>query len=154
MSSNWLGTDKYQFYKSLVWLNRELNSWSPTREPCALLIRPPRPVAEWGTCSIRVLWTCGAVLIRPGPAARPSPPCHAQLWDPREQVGNGRYRGRCQVGELTAHLKLHSPMTFESLHYFEIDLYIKKTVVTHYSLIWINVDVKWLRLEQFELKEP
>ena len=26
------------------------------------------------------------------------------------------------------------------------------TFATHYSLIWINVDVKWLLLEQFELK--
>ena len=26
--------------------------------------------------------------------------------------------------------------------------------MTDYSLIWINVDVKWLHLEQFELKEP
>ena len=24
----------------------------------------------------------------------------------------------------------------------------------HYSLIWSNVDVKWLHLEQFELMEP
>ena len=26
--------------------------------------------------------------------------------------------------------------------------------MTNYSLVWINVDVKWLYLEQFELKEP
>ena len=39
-----LGSDKHQFYKSLVWLDWEPNSRSPTRDASALTIRPPRPV--------------------------------------------------------------------------------------------------------------
>ena len=44
-------------------------------------------------------------------------------------------------------------MTFESLHYFEINISDRPLVITHYSLIWIIVDVKWLLLDQFELQE-
>ena len=36
-----LGSDKYQFDKSLVWVDREPNSWAPTREACTLPIQPP-----------------------------------------------------------------------------------------------------------------
>ena len=42
-------------------------------------------------------------------------------------------------------------MTFESLPYFEINMS-DRPVQAHYSLIWINGDVKWLVLEQFEPK--
>ena len=45
MPNTWLGSDKYTLFKSLIWLDRELNSYSPTRETKALSIRPPRPVA-------------------------------------------------------------------------------------------------------------
>ena len=40
MPSATLGSGKYQFYKSLVWLNWELSSRSPTREACVPPIRP------------------------------------------------------------------------------------------------------------------
>ena len=39
ISSTWLGSDKYQFDKSLVWLDQGSNPRSPTREACALPIR-------------------------------------------------------------------------------------------------------------------
>ena len=45
-------------------------------------------------------------------------------------------------------------MTFESLHYFEIDIYQIDQYNTLLDIIWINVDEKWVLLEQFELKEP
>ena len=41
-----LQSDKYQFYKYLVLLNQEPNSWSPAREAPALPNRPPRPVND------------------------------------------------------------------------------------------------------------
>ena len=41
-----LENDKYQFDKSLIWLDRELNSPSPTCEACALQIQPPYLVAS------------------------------------------------------------------------------------------------------------
>ena len=54
---------------------------------------------------------------------------------------------------LSGTLNLHSPMTFESLQYFEIDIFPRD----HYNTWFINldyVDVKWLPLEQFEPEEP
>ena len=45
-------------------------------------------------------------------------------------------------------------MTFEYLPYFEITIPDKQTIINNYSLIWINVDVKWPHLQQFELKDP
>ena len=45
LSARW-GSDKYQFYTSLVWLDLELNSWFPTRGANALPIRPPYPVGR------------------------------------------------------------------------------------------------------------
>ena len=51
----------------------------------------------------------------------------------------------------TISLKLHSLMAYGSMHYFEINT---SDIITHHSLIWSNVDVKLLLLEQFELKEP
>ena len=51
MSSTGQGSDKYKFYKSLVWLKRELNSQSPTCVACTLPIWPARlvyfPHAVW-----------------------------------------------------------------------------------------------------------
>ena len=44
MPSTGLGSDKYQFDKSLVWLDRGLNPRSPTHKTNDLLIQPPRPV--------------------------------------------------------------------------------------------------------------
>ena len=44
--NTWLGSDKYQFYKSLVWLNWSSNPRSPTCEAHALPIGPPSPVPE------------------------------------------------------------------------------------------------------------
>ena len=44
-----LGSDKYQIYKSLVWLEWEPNSWSPTHGTHALLTRSP------GNCGIHIL---------------------------------------------------------------------------------------------------
>ena len=41
MPSTYLGSHKYQFYKSLVWLDCGLNPRSPTRKTSALLTRPP-----------------------------------------------------------------------------------------------------------------
>ena len=41
-----LGSDKYLFYKSLVWLDCEPNSQSPAHEACALPNRPPHPVVK------------------------------------------------------------------------------------------------------------
>ena len=35
-----------------------------------------------------------------------------------------------------------------------VHTYIRETIITHYSLIWIIVDVTWLLLEQFGVKEP
>ena len=43
-------------------------------------------------------------------------------------------------------------MSFESLHYVQMKIS-RKTIITHYSLIWINVDEKWFLLEQIEVKE-
>ena len=40
-----LGSDKYQVYKSLVWLDQEPNSGTPTSEACALPIFSP--VCVW-----------------------------------------------------------------------------------------------------------
>ena len=40
-------------------------------------------------------------------------------------------------------------MAFESSHYFEINT----GYLSQNSLIWINVDIKWILLEQNELKE-
>ena len=45
MQSARLENSKYQFDKSLVWLNRELNSRSPAREARAQTIRPPLPMS-------------------------------------------------------------------------------------------------------------
>ena len=39
-----LGSNKWQFYKSSVWLKRELNSQPSAREACTLPFRPLRPV--------------------------------------------------------------------------------------------------------------
>ena len=39
-----LASGKYQFYKSLVWLDHEPNTQSLARESRTLPIRPPRPV--------------------------------------------------------------------------------------------------------------
>ena len=45
MPSARLGRDKYQFYKSLVWLDREQQTtWSRTRDAHNILIRHPHPV--------------------------------------------------------------------------------------------------------------
>ena len=44
--NTWLGSNKYKFCKSLIWLEQELNSPSPAHEARALLIRPPRPVFQ------------------------------------------------------------------------------------------------------------
>ena len=44
MPSARLGSDKYQFYESLVWLDQETSSWSPTHKGGVLLIQPPHPV--------------------------------------------------------------------------------------------------------------
>ena len=44
-------------------------------------------------------------------------------------------------------------MTFKTLHYSEINIS-DRPFITHYSLIWINVAIKWLLLEQFELMQP
>ena len=46
MPSTWLESDKYQSYKSVVWLDQGSNPQFPTPEALALLIRPPRP-AVW-----------------------------------------------------------------------------------------------------------
>ena len=40
MQSSRLGRNKYQFYKSLLWLDWELNSRSPAAEACVPLIPP------------------------------------------------------------------------------------------------------------------
>ena len=45
IQSIWLGRDKYQFVKSLVWLDPGSNPRSSAREACTLPIRPPRPVS-------------------------------------------------------------------------------------------------------------
>ena len=42
-------------------------------------------------------------------------------------------------------------MTFEYLHYFETNISDRPFIITHYSLIWINISVKWLLLDQFDL---
>ena len=47
IARTWLGSGKYQFCKSLVWLNEGSNPRSHVREARALPIRPPRP-----TCTI------------------------------------------------------------------------------------------------------
>ena len=39
-----LDSDTYQFYKSLLWLGCDSNSWPSTWEACALLNLPQRPV--------------------------------------------------------------------------------------------------------------
>ena len=41
MSSTWLGSNMYQFDKSLVWLDRGLNPWSPsrTRDQCSTTLQ-------------------------------------------------------------------------------------------------------------------
>ena len=49
MASARLGSDDYQFYKSLVWLSEEPNSWSTTREASSLPIRQSRPI--WNICA-------------------------------------------------------------------------------------------------------
>ena len=50
-------------------------------------------------------------------------------------------------------LKLHSLMTLKAVHYSEINILDRLDRIAHYSEIWINMDVKWLLLQQFELKE-
>ena len=42
--STWLGSDKYQFCKSLIWLDQGPNPWSPAHEASALPFWAPRPV--------------------------------------------------------------------------------------------------------------
>ena len=44
MLSTWLGTKKYQSFKSLILLGQGLNPLFPAREARTLPIRPPRPV--------------------------------------------------------------------------------------------------------------
>ena len=46
MLSARLGSEKYQFYNSLVWLDREANSWSSSFEARVLPIQPPRPAEK------------------------------------------------------------------------------------------------------------
>ena len=62
MPNTWLGSDKYQFYKSFHWLDQGLNTQSPTREDNALPIRPRRPVL---TPDLQHYSTPAAFLNRP-----------------------------------------------------------------------------------------
>ena len=48
MPSTCLGSDKYQFYKSLVWFDQGSSPPCSACEACALPIRPPRSV-PWGS---------------------------------------------------------------------------------------------------------
>ena len=46
MSSAWLESGKYQFYKPLVWFSQDSNSQHSAREACSRPIRPQRPVSR------------------------------------------------------------------------------------------------------------
>ena len=57
MPITWLGSDKYQLYKSLVWLDWGSKPRSPAREARAIPIGPPRPVDHLGeACSNLNRW--------------------------------------------------------------------------------------------------
>ena len=54
MPSTRLGSDKYQFYKTLFWLERKPNSGSPAPKASALPIRPLHPVRGESLLSQRI----------------------------------------------------------------------------------------------------
>ena len=51
-----LGSDKYKFGKSLVWLDRVLNCCLPHEKPMLLSIQPPHPMTVHQYASMRVYW--------------------------------------------------------------------------------------------------
>ena len=57
-----LGSDKHQFYKSLVWLDWEPNFQSPTHETCTLPIRPQCAVIKYDCEQIASFETQGRPL--------------------------------------------------------------------------------------------
>ena len=60
MPSAWLGSDKYQFYKSLIWLDRESNSRSPTHTWGRRSTDSVTAPGFWHMSSYRLLalWMC------------------------------------------------------------------------------------------------
>ena len=112
-----LRSDKYKLYKSLVSLNRELNSRSATCDACVLLIRSPYPVS--GQCDSAGYPTQHNIVVISVPVlttrrddriCRASPPRFRRSGYPSLVGSNsGRERYVAQAVE-------HSPVKVEIIH--------------------------------------
>ena len=44
---------------------------------------------------------------------------------------------------------MHSPIIFKSMHYFDPQKCLRKTIIAHCWLIWINLDVQIVTFREF-----